>query len=253
MFDSHAHYDDKKFDTDRHELLSVLQSNIKIEGIINAATDIKSCEQIIALSEQYSKLYSAIGVHPHETSEVKESYIGKLKAFAKNEKVVAIGEIGLDFHYDFSPRDIQRRLFEDQMILAEELKLPVIIHDREAHGECVAMTEKFPNVIGVFHSFSGSTETAKILLNKGWYISFNGIITFKNATNLRSVVPNIPDDRLLVETDCPYLAPVPHRGERNNSRHMKHTIIELAQLRGQSFEYIEKITTENAKRLFGIE
>ena len=138
------------------------------------------------------------------------------------------------------------------MILAEELKLPVIIHDREAHGECVDMTEKFPNVIGVFHSFSGSTETAKILLKRGWYISFNGIITFKNATNLRAVVPNIPDERLLVETDCPYLAPVPHRGERNNSRHMKHTIAELAKLRNQDFEYVERITTENEKKLFQI-
>lgn len=252
MFDSHAHYDDERFDEDREELLDAIDSDNFITGIINASVDTSSSEKLIALAATRKKHYVAVGIHPHEAEHVGSGYIEKLRKLALAEKVVAIGEIGLDYHYDFSPRDIQRKVFEEQLILAKELFLPVIIHDREAHQDCIEAVVRYPELRGVFHSFSGSSETANILLKRGWYLSFNGIITFKNAAKPRSVAQIVPDDRLLIETDCPYLSPVPLRGRRNDSRNLRHIATELANLRGQTIEHIEKITTENAKRLFGI-
>ena len=252
MFDSHAHYDDNRFDNDREQLLDALEADEAISGVLNAAVDLESSKQCLEISKRYNKFYAAVGYHPHEAEHAKDGYLEQLKAFVENDKkVVAIGEIGLDFHYDFSPRDIQRRVFAEQLDIAQSLNMPVIIHDREAHMECVDAV-KSRKLRGVFHSYSGSVETAKILLDLGWYLSFNGIVTFANAAKPRAVVATIPDDRLLIETDCPYLSPVPYRGQRNDSRRLNEIIAEIAQLRGQSPEYVEKITTENAKRLFGI-
>lgn len=252
MFDSHAHYDDERFDEDREGLLDAIDADDSMSGIINASVDITSSEKLIALAALRKKHYAAVGIHPHEAEHAGSGYIEKLREFASAEKVVAIGEIGLDYHYDFSPRDIQRGVFEEQLILAKELSLPVIIHDREAHQDCIEAVVRYPELKGVFHSFSGSAETANILLKRDWYLSFNGIITFENAAKPRSVVQIVPDDRLLIETDCPYLSPVPLRGRRNDSRNLRYIAAELANLRGQTIEHIEKITTENAKRLFGI-
>ena len=252
MFDSHAHYDDKRFDEDREALLDALETDDSITGIVNASVDLNSSENLIALAGNREKHYAAVGIHPHEADSACDGYIEKLRELAKSKKVIAVGEIGLDYHYDFSPRDKQRKVFDEQLCLARELSMPVIIHDREAHMECVDAVARYPELVGVFHSYSGSVETAKILLARGWYLSFNGIITFSNAAKPRGVAAMVPDDRLLIETDCPYLSPVPLRGKRNDSRNLTHIINELSKLRGQSFEHIEKITNENACRLFGI-
>lgn len=252
MFDSHAHYDDERFDEDREELLDAIDADNSVTGIINASVDTSSSEKLIALVATRKKHYAAVGIHPHKAEHIGSGYIEKLRELASAEKVVAIGEIGLDYHYDFSPRDIQRKVFEEQLILAKELSLPVIIHDREAHQDCIEAVVKYPELSGVFHSFSGSAETANILLKRDWCLSFNGIITFKNAAKPRSVAQIVPDDRLLIETDCPYLSPVPLRGRRNDSLNLRHIAAELSNLRGQTIEHIEKITTDNAKRLFGI-
>ena len=252
MFDSHSHYDDKKFDKDRFELLDGLFNNEGVTGIINAGCDIASSKAALEIAAKYDNMYSAAGVHPHEADSVSETYIDDIKHLLNDKKVCAIGEIGLDYHYDFSPRDIQKKVFREQMELASELDVPVIIHDREAHKDCVDTVLEFKNVNGVFHCFSGSTETAAILLKAGWYISFAGVVTYNNATKTVEAAKSIPDDRLLVETDCPYLAPVPFKNKRNTSALLRYTIATLAEIRGQSFEHVERITAENARQLFGI-
>ena len=251
MFDSHAHYDDKQFDEDRQQLLEYLFEN-GVSGFLNASSDIESSKSSIALAHKYENVYAAAGVHPHEAANVSESWLEELDELCNDEKVVAVGEIGLDYHYDFSPRDVQQKVFDAQMAFAERRGLPVIIHDREAHGDTVATIDRFPNVKGVLHSFSGSYETAAYLVKKGWYISFSGSVTFKTAENLRAAVKAVPLDRVLCETDAPYLAPVPLRGKRNDSVKMQHTVEKLAEIYGISFEEMKNICRENAYRLFRI-
>lgn len=251
MFDSHAHYDDKQFDEDRDILISSLFEQ-GVKGFLNASSDIASSYASLALAHKYENVYAAVGIHPHEAAEVSEDWLNELDKISSDKKAVAIGEIGLDYHYDFSPRDIQMKVFEAQMAFAEKKNMPVVIHDREAHGDTLAVIDKFPNVKGVLHSFSGSYEMAEYLVRKGWYISFSGSVTFKTAEKLRHAVTAVPIDRVMCETDAPYLTPVPFRGKRNDSVKMRHTVEKLAEIYGISFEEMAEICLNNAYTLFGI-
>ncbi len=258
LFDSHTHYDDKKFDSDRDSLLSSLPNPTEINPygvsyVMNAAVDLETSKTGLELSKKYDYLYFAVGVHPHEADNAGENIEEWISELIKDPKACAVGEIGLDYHYDFCARDVQRDVFERQLVLARSLDVPVIIHDREAHGDCMDILRRHKGVRGVFHSFSGSAEMAKEVLKLGYYISYNGMITFKNAVNLIGTVSEVPDDRLLIETDCPYLAPVPYRGERNTSELCYLTAKALADIRSDSVENIINLTRENAKRLFSIE
>ncbi len=256
LFDSHAHYDDEKFSDNREEIIKGLcqktdTNPLGICAVLNSASDIPSSKRAIALAETYPFFWASCGIHPHEAESAPSDMERELEELLRHEKVCALGEIGLDYHYDFSPRDVQKEVFRRQLELALELDVPVIIHDREAHGDCMDMVRRYP-VKGVFHSFSGSAEMAKELVKLGWYISFSGSVTFKNAVNILNSVLSVPDDRLLVETDSPYLAPVPYRGKVNNSAYMYKTAEKLAETRGVSVEHIADITCRNACELFGI-
>lgn len=252
IFDTHSHYDDKRFDEDRDELLKSLFDSGKVFAAVNCGCDIKSSEKSIGLAHRYKNMYATVGIHPHEAEKATDNDFQKLYELLKDDKCVALGEIGLDYHYDFSPRDIQKKVLERQLSMAADVGKPVIIHDREAHADCIDAVLRHADVKGVFHSFSGSAETAKVLQKAGWYISFSGSVTFKNANNLVRAAEVVANDRLLVETDCPYLTPVPHRGKRNDSGYVEHIIQKLAAIRGESYEFIETLTRENAKRFFGL-
>ncbi len=252
IFDTHAHYDDRRFNDDRDELLNSLFSSGKVYAAVNCGCDVQSSGRSLALAYKYKNIYAAAGIHPHEASNATDADFDTIASFLSDDKCVALGEIGLDYHYDFSPRDVQKTVFERQLCMASELSMPVIIHDREAHADCVDAVLRHRDVKGVFHSFSGSAETAAVLQKAGWYISFSGSLTFKNANNLIRAAEVVANDRLLVETDSPYLTPVPHRGKRNDSGYVEHIIQKLAEIRGESYEFIETLTRENAKRFFGI-
>lgn len=253
IFDTHAHYDDEKFDGRREELIEAsFASGVKY--IVNASSDIKTSLNSIALSELYGEFYAAVGIHPHECEDLDLSggWEEEIRRLSKKKKVVAIGEIGLDYHYDLDYKEKQLEFFDAQISLAMELGLPVIIHDREAHGDTVDMLAAHPGARGIIHSFSGSAEMAKQLSSKGFYISFSGSVTFKNASKILEAVRAVPDDLILTETDAPYLAPVPHRGEVNYSGNIPHTLAAMASARGISYEKMESMTFENAKRCFSI-
>ena len=215
IFDSHAHYDDERFADDRKELLNKLFDN-GVAGIVNCGSDLKSSITSLNLASQFRNMYAAVGVHPHEAENVGKNDLLLLSDMLDDKKCVAVGEIGLDYHYDFSPRDIQKSIFEKQLQLATEKDMPVIIHDREAHEDTMTLLKKY-RPKGVVHCFSGSAEMAKEVIALGMYIGLGGAVTFKNAKKPISVAAVVPDDKLLIETDCPYMAPVPHRGERNDS------------------------------------
>ncbi len=253
FFDSHAHYDDKRYDEDRQELLSKMKEN-DISYILNVGADIESSKRSIKLAEKYDFIYASVGIHPHYVKDLKKEDIISLKNLAKKDKVVAIGEIGLDYYYDNSPRDKQKEWFKIQLELAKELKLPVIIHNRDAHKDImdIIQTEDMSSIVGVFHCYSGSLEMAKIVINKGFYISIAGPVTFKNAVKFIDIIKSIPDDRLLIETDCPYLTPEPYRGKRNNSIYMKYTAEKIASIKDISVEELGEQTTRNTKKLFKI-
>ena len=250
-FDTHAHYDDKRFDEDREALLDALPAR-GVSLVLDAACDLPSARSAAALAERYAYIYAAAGIHPHEADTVDDAALAEIEALCRREKVVAVGEIGLDYHYDFSPREVQKAAFYRQMELARALDLPVIVHDREAHADCLQAVRDFPGVRGVFHCFSGSVETAQELVRRGWYISFTGSVTFKNAKRAPEVVASIPDERLMIETDCPYMTPVPHRGKRNDSSYLPFTAAAIAAMRGTTTEAIAALTLENGKRFFGI-
>ena len=252
IFDTHAHYDDKRFADDRFELLDSLFDSGEVYAIINCGCNVKGSEQSVALAKRYKRIYAAVGIHPHDAANASDVDFERIEELLADPKVVALGEIGLDYHYDFSPRDVQKQVFYKQLEMAERLGVPVVIHDREAHADCVEAVLAHPNVRGVFHSFSGSAETAKILQKAGWYLSFSGPVTFKDARKTVEAVAATANDRLLVETDSPYLTPVPYRGKRNNSGYVRHIIEKIAEIRGESYEFIETLTRENAKRFFGI-
>lgn len=250
IFDSHAHYDDSRFDEDRDELLSSL-SQKGVTKIINCGCDLKSSLKNVDLAEKYDFVYAAIGVHPHEAEETTDKDISEIEKLYKRKKVVAVGEIGLDYHYDFSPRERQFEIFEKQLILANKLDLPVIIHDREAHEDTLRLLKKHKPQ-GVVHCFSGSVEMAKEIIKLGMYIGLGGAVTFKNAKKPVEVAEYLPIDRLLLETDAPYMTPVPFRGQRCDSSHIAYTAEKIAQIKMLDVqELIDKCNT-NAKKLFKI-
>lgn len=250
-FDSHAHYDDSRFDDDRQDALTCLAEN-GISNIVNIGSDLESSKRTLELAGKYDFVYGAVGVHPHEVKYMDDNVLLEIARLSEHKKIVAIGEIGLDYYYDNSPRDTQRYWFDKQMKLAWDLNLPVIIHSRDATEDTIKICKENKIHGGIIHCFSGSVETAKIFLDLGYHISFAGPVTFKNAKSLPDVAKIVPEDRLLIETDCPYMAPEPHRGKRNCSVYVKHVGEKIAQLRGVTSEHIAKVTSDNAKKLFNI-
>lgn len=250
IFDTHAHYDDEKFDEDRAEVLSFVKSN-GVNRIIDCGCDLKSSLSAVKLSEKYDFIYAAVGVHAHEAEEATETDFSEIRKLYTLEKVIAVGEIGLDYHYDFSPRDRQIEVFERQLLLANEWNLPVIIHDREAHEDTLRLLKKY-RPKGVVHCFSGSVESAKEVLALGMYIGFGGAVTFKNARKPVEVAKYVPDDRLLLETDCPYMAPVPFRGKRCDSSMIAASAEFIAGVRQVDTQTLINQCHDNARLLFGI-
>lgn len=254
MIDSHAHYDDERFDPDRDDVIrKAVEAGVT--HIVNPGCDLESSRLAIELSERHKEVFAAVGVHPHEASSCGETTLADLEDLAKRKKVVAIGEIGLDYHYDFSPREVQKEWFSRQIALASKLRLPIIIHDRESHQDVLDIVKAFrgENITGVFHCFSGSVEMAREVLDLGFYIGIGGPVTFKNARRPAEVVRYAPMDRLLIETDCPYLAPEPHRGKRNWSGYLTHVIEKISDIKGINGSEVERITAENARLLFGLD
>ena len=252
--DTHAHYDDKKFDADRPAVFRRIQE-AGVEAVINCACDPKSCRSTLKLMKEQDFIYGALGYHPHDTARLDEDAVDVLyDALSSSEKVVALGEIGLDYHYDFSPRNVQQEWFIEQIELAKELELPIIIHSREAVQDTLKILKegRAEKVGGVIHAFSGSWEIAKEYLNMGFYIGIGGVATFPDAKKLLAALPQIPADRLLLETDCPYLTPVPCRGQRNDSGMLKYVAEKIAAVRGITAEEVAEKTAENAAALFGI-
>ncbi len=252
LFDTHAHMDDRAFDTDRAQLLSALPGE-GLALVMNPGCSLESSKNVDALTRQYHYLYGAVGSHPDVAGEVDEALLEIYRELCSgNPKIKAIGEIGLDYHYEDIPREIQKQAFRLQLGLARELDLPVIIHDRDAHGDCLEILQDFPQVRGVFHCYSGSKEMALELTKAGWYIGFTGVLTFKNARKAVEVAEAIPLDRIVIETDCPYMAPEPHRGKRNYPGHLHRMAEKLGQIRGISPEEAAAVTLENGKRLYRI-
>lgn len=252
IFDTHAHMDDRAFEEDREELLSRLpQEGIAL--LMNPGCSQASSLAAVELAKRYDYLYAAVGSHPDAADEVNEAALDCYRSLCReNPKVKAIGEIGLDYHYEDIPRDIQQRAFRAQMALAREENLPVIVHEREAHEDGMNIVAEFPEVTGVFHCYSGSLEMAKWLIDRGWYIGFGGVLTFKNARKALEVAANIPLERIVLETDCPYMAPEPFRGKRNDPGKLYRVAEKLAQLRGLTAEEVQAVTLENGKKLYRI-
>ena len=250
-FDTHAHYDDRRFDEDRDELLGAMQVE-GVELILNCASSLRSAKFSLKLADKYPFIYASVGVHPHASKTMTDETIFELEKLLEHPKALAVGEIGLDYYHDFSPRDIQRKRFREQLELARRLKKPAIIHERDSLNDTMDIIREFSDLSCVFHCFPGSWETAKILLDYGWYLSFAGVITFKNARRSIEVIEKMPADRILIETDCPYLAPEPKRGRRNSSLYLQYTCEKLAEIRGISKEAAAELTMENGKRFFGI-
>jgi len=257
LIDTHVHLDDPRYDPDREDVFARAQK-AGVKGFITIGCDLATSRAAVAVAEHHANVYATVGVHPHEVSMIQASWYAELKQLAQHPKVVGYGEIGLDYHYDHSPRNIQRQKFREQLCVARDLHLPVIIHTREAQEETIAILreERAQEIGGVFHCFSGDATLAKEALDLGFYLSFSGIITFRNAYTLREIVRTIPDDRLLIETDAPYLTPVPFRGTRNESAYVKLVAEQIARIRdggnNGSFEKIAQITTNNARCLFKI-
>ena len=252
LFDTHAHMDDLAFAEDRRELLRELP-NHQIGLLMNPGCSRESSYNAVALAKEYDYIYAAVGSHPDAADEVNEEVLEEYRKLCKqNDKVKAIGEIGLDYHYEDIPREIQKKAFRAQMELAAELDLPVIVHERDAHEDGMTIVREFPQVKGVFHCYSGSAEMARQLVELGWYIGFTGVLTFKNARKAVEVAASIPLDRIVLETDCPYMAPDPFRGKRNDPSKLYRMAEKLAEIRGLPVEEIHRITVENGKRLYRI-
>ena len=252
IFDSHSHYDDKAFDDDREELLSTKLKEGGVSGVIHACAYFENVLDGVLMAEKHDFMYSSVGVHPEECENLPENYISVLRDIAlSHKKVVAIGEIGLDYHYDGFDRDFQIKIFKEQLSLAKELSLPVIIHSRDATGDMMEILREY-RPCGVMHCFSGSAETAKEVLSLGMYLGFTGVVTFKNAKKAIEAVSVTPVDRLLLETDCPYMAPEPFRGKRCDSRLIEYTAEKIAEIKGVPTQEMIDIANENTKRLFGI-
>ena len=251
LFDTHAHLNDDRFNEDRDELISSLAQN-GISAYCEIGYDIESSKRALALAESYDFVYAACGVHPHDTQHLTEDDMTVLKELLTHPKAVALGEIGLDYYYDNSDRDKQRFWFDRQLKIACEIDKPVTIHTRDAMGDTIDILKANKENTGIIHCYSGSKESAKILLDMGYYISFAGPLTFKNASTALEVASFVPDDRILIETDSPYLAPVPYRGKTNTPVYVAEIAKKLAEIRGESFERIAELTYENAKRVYRI-
>ncbi len=250
IIDSHSHYDDERFDNDREELLLGLKDK-NIEKIINVGYNLESSKRAVQFANTYDFCYAAVGFHPSDASDCSEDALSELIELTKDPKVVCWGEIGLDYHYDNIDKEQQKEVFIRQMKIAHELKKPVAIHTRDAMADSLEIVKKFQTP-GVFHCYSGSLESAKELVKIGYYISFSGTVTYKNAKNVKEVAKWIPSDKYLIETDCPYLSPEPVRGTRNDSSNLNYTAQHIAELRNIPVEQVIRETNENTKRLFGI-
>ena len=252
IFDSHAHYDDESFDEDRHVVIEDIKEKGVI-GVLNCGASLEGARDSVKLADKYDFIYAAVGIHPSYADMVDSKVIEELEQLSKNEKVRAIGEIGLDYYWDENPsREIQKEAFRAQMKLAEKLDMPVVIHDREAHSDTLEILKEFPNVKGVIHCFSGSVEFARECLKLGYYIGFTGVVTFKNAKKIIEVAKEVPLDRILVETDCPYMAPVPYRGKRNQSSYITHILEKIAEIKDIPIEILNNHTISNIKNLLKI-
>ncbi|HIT01454.1 MAG TPA: TatD family hydrolase [Candidatus Enterenecus merdae] len=252
LFDTHAHYDAKKFDADRDQVLSALPGQ-GVSLVLNPGCDLPSSRTAISLADRYPFLYAAVGVHPEDCGDWEEGWLSELRQLAAHPKVRAIGEIGLDYYWkDNPPRDLQQEVFRRQLELAGELGLPAIVHDRDAHGDCLAIVGEYPQVTGVFHCFSGSAQMARELVARGWMISFTGVLTYSNARRAVEAAQAVGLEHILIETDSPYMAPEPCRGRRCDSSLVAHTCRRLAQIKGVTPEECARITLANGKRLFGL-
>jgi TatD DNase family protein len=251
VIDTHCHLEMKEFDSDRKEVIERAKAS-GIEAMITVGSDFAGTIGAMKLSEEYDFIYSSIGIHPHDAKDFSDDIYVKLREWSGNKKVVAIGETGLDYHYDHSPREVQKKVFEKHLLLAGETGLPVIIHSREAQKDTIEILKRSTVNRGVLHCFSGNREMAEQVMSMGYYISIAGPVTFRKAKELKELAQSIPDDYLLVETDAPYLSPEPFRGRRNEPAHIIETLRQIAAARGVSLEDMARITTLNAKRLFGI-
>lgn len=252
LFDTHAHYDDESFDADRDAVLTALPEQ-GVGLILNPGCDVESSRKAVRYAAAYPHVYAAVGIHPENCGGCTAGDLDAIRALAQLPKTVAIGEIGLDYYWaENPPRDFQQQVLRQQLALARELALPVIIHDREAHADTLAIVREFPGVTGVFHCFSGSPEMARELLKMGWYLGFDGPVTYKNARRAPEVAAVTPLDRMLIETDSPYMTPVPYRGRRNDSGYVHLVAERLAEWKGVTPEEMARATTENGKRLFRI-
>ena len=249
LFDTHAHMNDEAFDTDREQMILGLKDK-GIEYVMNVGCSLHSSGDCIAMAEKYPFVYASVGTHPDAADEVDTSVIEQYRRMAQHPNVLAIGEIGLDYYYETVPRETQQKAFRMQMELARELGMPVIIHERDAHDDGMRIVKEFKDVTGVFHCYSGSAEMARQLVNMGWYIGFTGVLTFKNARKAVETAERIPLDRIVLETDCPFMAPEPFRGKRNDPGYLYRMAERLAEIRGISVEEAHAATMENAKRLY---
>ena len=253
VFDTHAHYYDDAFDADRHELLTSLPAR-GVEKVVCPGCDLESSAACIALAEQYPHIYAAAGFHPENLQGVTLADVNRIRTLARHPKVVAVGEIGLDYYWVKTPeeRAFSREMFDAQLSLAEELDLPAIVHDRDAHKDCLDIVRAHPNARGVFHCYAGSLEDAKVLVNKGWMLSFTGNITFKNARRAPEILRWLPLEHLMLETDAPYMAPEPHRGKRCDSTYIPVSAALIGELKGISAEEVLDVTYRNGLRFFGL-
>lgn len=254
LFDTHSHYFDDQFLPSPDALLTEILTESPVREILHAATSPENAKTCLALARKFPGTYAAVGMHPSDCRDVpfSDAIIADLAEMLQEKEAVAIGEIGLDFHFEPYDREHQLRFLEAQMVLARETGYPVIIHDRDAHGAIMDVIRSFPSVTGVLHSYSGSAEMIPELIKRGWYLSFSGVITFKNASRAPEALRAVPAERILIETDCPYLAPVPFRGKRNSSLYLPETAKRAAEIRGEDYEEFCMQTTENAHRLFRI-
>ena len=253
IFYTHAHYDADQFASDREAVLTALPA-AGVGLVVDPGCDVASSREAVALAERFDHVYAAVGIHPEDCDGCTDADFDVIRELCRREKVVAVGEIGLDYYWkENPPRDFQEQVFRRQIELALELDLPVIIHDREAHGDSLRIVLDYPGLRGVFHCFSGSPEMAQELLKRGWYLGFDGPITYKNAKRAPEVAAITPMDRIVIETDAPYMAPVPFRGKRNDSRLLPYVVEKLAEWKGVTPEEMTDITWQNGKRLFGLE
>ncbi len=261
LIDTHAHLDFSKFDADREAVVERARA-AGVAAIVNVGTDLSSSQRAVRLAEQYGDVYAAVGMHPHDAKALDGATLAELRELAQHPKVVAVGEIGLDFYRDLSPRDVQRRAFQAQLAWAAKLGKPVVIHDRDAHDEILEVLSDWAagqrhsslaGRLGVLHTFSGDLTMAEQAMDLGFYLSISGPVTYKNARQLPGIVRALPIDRLLVETDCPFLAPHPHRGKRNEPAYVRLVAERIAELKGMSLDALARATTANAQHLFGFE